>query len=168
MKYDPKIHHRRSIRLKEYDYSQYGYYFITICVQNKTCLFGNIINNEMKLNAAGKMVATKWQETTTKFKHVEMDDYVVMPNHFHAIIRTRAPGIKAHLGYIIGAFKSITTHEYINGVKNYNWRPFDKRLWQRNYYEYIIRHDLSLEDTRKYIIENPANWRKDKMFFEVN
>ncbi|MHB1177707.1 MAG: transposase [Daejeonella sp.] len=85
-KYNPNIHHRRSIRLKGYDYSRAGLYFITICVQNRKCLFGDIENGEMILNAAGKMANDEWRKIPERFSNVQLHEYVVMPNHFHAIM----------------------------------------------------------------------------------
>ncbi len=205
MKYNPTIHHRRSIRLKGYDYSQNGAYFITICVQNRESLFGEIIDGDMKLNDPGKMIDIQWNELKNRFKNIELDEYVIMPNHFHGIIsivndeifvgahvgaplvgaldgndggnsnagaggagikpaRTDRKNQNATIGDIIGAFKSIATHEYINGVKNNNWQSFDGKLWQRNYYEIIIRNENSLEKIRKYIRNNPRNWKSDKLF----
>src|SRR5215210_2961095 len=86
MKYNPEIHKRRSIRLKGYDYSQEGLYFITICVQNRKCLFGKIENDEMILNDAGQMVQTEWEKLTERFNNIELHEFVVMPNHFHGIL----------------------------------------------------------------------------------
>jgi putative transposase len=86
MKYNPEIHHRRSIRLKGYDYSQQGAYFITICTHNRECLFGKIVNGAMVLNDAGKMVEKWWYELNTKFPNIEPDAHITMPNHFHGII----------------------------------------------------------------------------------
>jgi len=146
--------HRRSIRLKGYDYSQNGAYFITICNQNRECLFGEIIGQKMILNDVGKMIDYQWNELQNKFNNIQLDEYIVMPNHFHGII----------IGKIIGAFKSITTHEYIKGVKKYNWPSFNNAIWQRNYYEHIIRHEESLNKIREYIINNPMNWINDEMY----
>jgi REP element-mobilizing transposase RayT len=185
------IHHRRSIRLKGYDYSQAGIYFITICIQKKNCLFGEILNGKILLNDAGKMVASTWIKMPKQFNFVVLDQYIVMPNHIHGIIiitNVRAPLVGAQnnhnrikyaeknnskkagtrpastfrLGSIIGAFKSITTLKYINGVKNDNWKPFNKKLWQRNYYEHIIRNEYELHNIRLYIINNPIKWEIDK------
>jgi len=86
MKYNPNIHHRRSIRLKDYDYSQPGAYFVTICVQNKKCFFGKITEIEMILNDAGKMLQQWWHELNNKFQFVNTDEYAVMPNHFHGVV----------------------------------------------------------------------------------
>src|SRR5712691_11815984 len=148
MKFDPQKHHRRSIRLKEYDYSQAGAYYVTIDMQNLECLFGEIVNYEMVLNEAGKMVNEQWNALLERFPNIELDVYQVMPNHFHGIIvvtenadtqNVVVQNKKPTLGDIIGAFKSITTNEYIDGVDNQNWLQFYKRLWQRNYYEHVIR-----------------------------
>lgn len=187
------IFHRKSIRLPKYDYSQNGAYFITLCTQNKECLFGKIANETMLINNAGTMIKSEWLELPNRFDHVELSEYVVMPNHFHGIIiletpqnkslNVGAPLVGAHqiieaptthgqpqgsplqsISNIIGAFKSITTHRYIQGVKKYQWPLFDKKLWQRNYYEHIIRNEESLNEIIDYIATNPMNWHKDSLF----
>jgi REP element-mobilizing transposase RayT len=186
MKFDPQKHHRRSIRLKEYDYSQAGAYYVTIDVQNRECLFGEIVDYEMILNEAGKMIDEQWNALLERFPDIELDVYQVMPNHFHGIVviigaplvgvpvletnnisenragTSPAPTKNPTLGDIIGAFKSITTHEYILGVDNKNWPQFYKRLWQRNYYEHVIRDEADLNRIRDYIQSNPANWDEDE------
>jgi REP element-mobilizing transposase RayT len=86
MKYNPDIHHRRSIRLTGYDYSQCGYYFITVCTQGRRCLFGEIKKGRLILNDAGKMIGHWWNELKNKYANIEIDEYVVMPNHCHGII----------------------------------------------------------------------------------
>jgi REP element-mobilizing transposase RayT len=138
MKLDPQKHHRRSIRLKDYDYSQAGAYYVTINVQNRECLFGEIVDYEMILNEAGKTIEEQWLTLLERFPNIELDFYQIMPNHSHGIIviveselgvKPRAGKSPAStLGDIVGAFKSITTHEYIQGVGNKNWRQFYKRL----------------------------------------
>jgi len=155
MKFDPEKHHRRSIRVPGYDYALGGGYFVTIVSQGRACLFGEIINGEMVLNDAGRMVQKIWEAIPTRFVGVELGAYVVMPNHFHPIVMINEPvgatlvvaqnvvaqnragtslaPTRPTLGDIIGAFKSITTHEYIQGVKESGWPPFDQKLWQRNY-----------------------------------
>ncbi len=157
--------------MKEYDYSQAGAYYVTINVQNRECLFGEIVNYEMVLNDAGKMIEEQWLALLERFPNIELDVYQVMPNHSHGIIvvieNMDAPLIavqykKPMLGDIVGAFKSITTHEYIKGVDNKNWPQFYKRLWQRNYYEHIIRDEADLNRIRDYIQSNPANWDEDE------
>ncbi|MEO8147743.1 MAG: transposase [Bacteroidia bacterium] len=87
MKYNPQIHHRKSIRLKGYDYSQAGMYFITICCHEKICRFGHILNNEMILNDAGKMVETEWLDLPNRFTNIQLHEFIVMPNHFHGILQ---------------------------------------------------------------------------------
>jgi len=171
MKFDPQKYHRHSIRLKEYDYSQAGAYFVTIVVQNRECRFGEIENREINLNEAGKMIVEQWNALPERFPNIELDVCQVMPNHFHGIVVITAPVVvtlvtphtKApKLGDVIGAFKSITTHEYILGVDNKNWPRFYKRLWQRNYYEHIIRNEADLKRIRNYIMSNSANWDEVK------
>jgi REP element-mobilizing transposase RayT len=278
MPYDPTRHHRRSIRLKGYDYSQAGAYFITICTQDRACLFGKVVNGEMQLNDAGRMVLAEWNMLPERFPHVVLDAFVVMPNHVHGIVvitnpatddtATTAPTIVGTglvpvpnagtmgavpnagamgaapdagtmgtvpdagamgavpdagtmgavpdagamgaapdagtmgavpdagtmgaapndgmmgavpnagattrvaptvgdivaptVGDIVGAFKSRVTVEYIRGVKTSGWPPFRGRLWQRNYYEHIIRNERALNAIRQYIIENPRRWQMDR------
>ena len=208
---------RRSIRLKGYDYSQAGLYFITICVKNRECLFGEIKEGEMILNDAGEMVKTQWLALPKRFKNIQLYEYVVMPNHFHAILEiipdadaNAAADVRAdpcvcpnnavraypnvcpnnanqnvcpnnimrnsgkpkitgeHVGsplhVMVQWFKTMTTNEYIRGVKNHNWKRFNGKLWQRNYWEHIIRNDKSYNIISDYIIDNPIKWKKDKFF----
>ena len=199
MPYNPNIHHRRSIRLKGYDYSQAGLYFITICIQDRECFFGNIVNGEMILNDAGKMADNEWGKIPDRFINVQLHEHIVMPNHFHAIMEivgatlvvapdgttvapvgtTVAPGNEIvgnengqpqgiaptkpkTVGDIVGAFQSIVTVEYIRGVKQLDWPPFNGKLWQRNYWEHIIRDEQSYHRISNYIINNPNNWKGDK------
>ncbi len=186
MKFNPGIHKRRSIRLKGYDYSQAGLYFMTICVQNKECLFGKVENDAMVLNKAGRMIAKEWLAIPNRFPTIELHDYILMPNHFHAILeiidltdignqiintnpiqksdQLPMPNNHKTIGDMIDAFKSITTVNYIRGVKNLNWQPFDGRLWQRNYYEHIIRNQTSYDNIADYIITNPAKWQDDQLY----
>ena len=190
MAYNPEIHKRKSIRLKGYDYSQAGLYFITICCQNRICRFGEIENDEMILNDAGKMIETEWMNLKNRFPNIELNEFVVMPNHFHGILEIVgatlldttipaennltetgqpqgiAPTTKT-VGDMMDAFKSITTVEYIRGVKNSGWKPFDGKLWQRNYYEHIIRNEQSYHNISNYIINNPAKWQEDKFYENV-
>jgi len=175
-KYDPNIHHRRSIRIPGYDYSQDGWYFVTICTQNRKYMFGEIVKDQMRLNNAGFIVKTWWQKVTNKFLSVQTDEYVVMPNHFHGIINIvganpcSRPTLFDHpdadevdgLGDIVNWFKTMTTNQYIRGVKEKSWPPFPGRLWQRNYYEHIIRSEDELNHFRCYVSDNPANWLTDK------
>ena len=271
--YNPDIHHRQSIRLKGYDYASKGLYFVTICTQNRDCLFGVIENDVMLLNDAGRMVERWYWETQDKFPDIVCREMVVMPNHFHCIwenvgadsrtpvgahLRVRPSilnmrpsilnvhpddemrvrpsimenvelhgiGMGAHgfdggehgfdggehgfdrgaqnnmgtdicgdgdvkgahigapirvengilddsncventespLSAVVRWFKTMSTNEYIRGVKQLGWPPFDRKLWQRNYYEHIVRDDTSLRAIAHYIANNPARWSDDKFF----
>ncbi len=169
MTYGPHIHHRRSIRLPGYDYTAAGGYFITICTQHRECLFGEVVNGEMRLNEAGTMVAECWQWLPTQYPQVEIDVWVVMPNHFHGILfiadagrggsRT-APTIQTRekpLGRLIGAFKTVSTKR-LNLLRHTPGMP----LWQRNYYEHIIRNEDDLNAICHYIANNPLRWAEDE------
>jgi len=156
MKFNPDIHKRKSIRLKEYDYSENGYFFVTICTQNKQCLFGSISDGKMTLNQAGEMISKEWKELKKRFNSIILDEYIIMPNHIHAVLALRNVGAipcgcpetidKKRLGDIIGAYKSMTTNEYIRNINQSNWALFEKKLWQRNYHERIIRNDKELTE----------------------
>lgn len=181
MPYDPDIHHRRSIRLKGYNYSEAGAYFVTVCAHNRECLFGEIVDGEMRLSDAGRMVKQCWNDITIHFPYVGLDEFVVMPNHVHGIIvivgaqfiepincdetnrnkehgtikqgaMNRAPTV----GEIVRAFKARCTHA-INQIHNTPGHP----VWQRNYYEHIIRNEDEMNRIRQYIICNPAKWAED-------
>jgi REP element-mobilizing transposase RayT len=156
-RYDPDKHHRRSIRLRGFDYSTSGAYFITIGTRHHARLFGQIANGAMHLNAAGAMVEQQWQGLSLRFPSITLDILVVMPDHTHAIVWLHGdPSIT--LGTVIGAFKSLTTNAYIAGVREQGWPTFDRRLWERDYYEHIVRNEESLARIRTYIEQNPARW----------
>jgi len=255
--YNPAIHHRRSIRLKGYDYSMQGLFFVTICVENRKCLFGEIISNHMLLNEAGTMIEKWYHALEQKFPTIKCHEHIVMPNHFHCIIEnTGAAGANPcvrpiavgadqcvrpngavganpcvppneksvganpcvhpneaavganpcvrpndeaaganpcvrpneeqirgvpqiqtgghigppqqssqhspqQLGGIIQWFKTMSTNEYIRKVKSAKWPQFSGRLWQRNYWEHIIRSEKSFNRIAEYINDNPSNWQTD-------
>ena len=186
VKYNPDRHYRHSIRLRGYDYSKVGLYFVTICTQHRQPLFGSITNGNMILNDAGCMVEMQWRELLIRFDGiVRLHEYIVMPNHFHGIIemvganpcgrplvqddkydqlsKTTTP--TSHIGNIIGAFKSITTSKYIQNVKKNDWKPFEQRIWQRNYYEHIIRDESAYLHIANYIQTNPERWIDDCYHF---
>jgi REP element-mobilizing transposase RayT len=238
----PEIQRRCSIRLKTFDYSLPGMYFVTVCVQNRECLLGDISGPDMRLNESGSMVKGVWHGLPERFPNLDLDAFVVMPNHIHGILtlgsmddeqggskcrqeaNTRfAPTVPTQytddgrgepcvrpeissqndfqkhqqtcgvwgdqgkrgdhpdyrvvskpagtligtVGRIIQAFKSISTHQYINGVKKTGWPPFQDRLWQRNYYEHVIRNDVELNRIREYIHGNPSQWNSDDLFVET-
>lgn len=241
MKYNPEKHHRRSIRLKGYDYSQAGGYFLTFVTKNRECLFGDVVNGEMVLTEFGKMVSVEWEKSQQIRKEIVLDEFVVMPNHLHAVVfiigtdssdnhvgahgcaplppaneirncrneifkrahdraplradnetdncgdaiweraHSRAPlrygseteicELERHMreqrrvslfrppksiSSMVAGFKSIvTTHININ--RNTPRVP----VWQRNYYEHIIRDEQELNNIREYIVTNPLRWELD-------
>ena len=182
MTYSPEKHHRRSIRLPGYDYSRNGAYFITICTQSRECRFGEIVNEVMQLNDAGRIVADAWAWLGQQYDHVVMDEWVVMPNHLHGIIvivddcrggsetkctggsetkctggsRTAPTEPRKPLGRLIGAYKTVSTKRI-----NEKHQTPGEQLWQRNYHERIIRNANELHRIRQYIIDNPAQWDRD-------
>lgn len=178
-------HRRRSIRLKDYDYTQHGAYFVTICAHERRCIFGQVVDDSMMLNEWGQIVADEWEQTAIVRPNVELDAFVVMPNHVHGIIvivndgdsvgaqciaplqnapkRGVTPNnvIPNSLGAIVRGFKSAVTRT-INRLPN----PPDHPIWQRNYYEHIIRNEESLNMIRSYVATNPAKWAEDKLFVQ--
>lgn len=246
-------HRRKNIRLQGYDYAHAGLYFLTIVVQNRLHLFGKVINGEMILNDAGRMVEKWYREIENKYPDKRCREMVVMPNHMHCIIEnmrmdnvpstdtnvgemgmdTHVTGTDTHVGVplrghpehghpehghpkhghsmhehpehehstsdghsqpndtiqnyqtdqrpaiddrygihnkkhgatigdVMDWFKTMTTNEYIRGVKNIGWRRFDDKVWQRNYYDHIIRDWQDDVRISTYIIDNPAKWERDK------
>lgn len=166
MTFNPDIHHRRSIRLKHYDYSQAGTYFVTICTHNKECLFGDVRNGEMLLNECGQFAWKGWEWLANQYEYTDIDEFVIMPNHLHGILiindcaggsltaRTSKP-----LGSLIGAYKTVSSKQ-INLIRN---TP-GISVWQRNYYEHIIRSEQEMNKIREYIINNPLNWESDENY----
>ena len=176
MPFDPARHRRRSIRLRGYDYSLAGAYFVTICTQRRARLFGRVINGEMMLSEAGRMVVATWNGLPEHYYNVELDAFIVMPEHVHGIVVLNAgvavvgaavavvgAGFKpaptataaAHrhrhgLSEIIRAFKTFSARR-INSFRNLPGHA----VWQRNYYEHIIRNAAALNRIRRYIENNP-------------
>lgn len=193
MVFDSKIHHRRSIRLKEYDYSQNGAYFVTICTRDSACLFGEVINGVVYLNDAGNIVHTVWDDLPNHYDGIVLDAFVAMPNHVHGIIiitnsiradRTERAGsawaglkpVPTNDGneyaFSVGAgLQPAHPHklsEIIRGLKTFSARRINQTretpgvpVWQRNYYEHIIRNDESLVRIQEYIANNPMQWHED-------
>jgi putative transposase len=179
MEFDFNKRSRRSIRLKGFDYSSPGKYYLTICTLNRDCLLGEIHEGKMILSAAGKIVHNEWLRTPMVRPGIGLDAFVIMPNHLHGIVSIRirkgdpagrpgknddenrasqrgAPTLKPNtIGAIIGQFKSIST----KGIRESVCPGF---YWQRNYYEHIIRDKSELSQIRKYILENPSYWNQDQ------
>lgn len=167
------LHHRHSIRLPGYNYSRSGVYFVTLCVQNGVCLFGEIADGEMILNSLGMLASEEWLKSAEIRPGVGLDDFVVMPNHFHGIVvlpsQATDPNRQgAHccaplqrrprsLGSLVAEFKAITTKR----INELHQAP-GTRIWQRNFHDRVIRDDGELIRIRNYIISNPLNWLKDE------
>jgi len=157
MTFNPDIHHRRSIRLRDYDYTSAGAYFVTICTQGKECLFGRIDGEVMVANDAGWLVESVWYSLSERFSGTELDAFVIMPNHVHFIVFLVGTSSPPTLGSVVRAFKSISAIE-VNRVLGRQGQP----LWQRNYYERVVRDDGELHGFREYIQHNPVCWAEDE------
>ena len=180
MKYDPDKHHRRSIRLQGYDYTQAGAYFITICVQYRECVLGDIVNGEIHLSEWGQVVQTEWDQLPRRFPNIETDAFAIMPNHIHGIVMIpgrwgtagrapthRAPTVTVErfgqplpgsIPTIVRSFKSAITKR-INALRGTPGVPF----WQRNYWEHVVRDENDLNRIRQYIENNPLRWHEDQL-----
>jgi REP element-mobilizing transposase RayT len=169
---------RKVIRLKNYDYSQSGLYFITICAQDKKCLFGYIINGKMFYNKIGNIVLTYLLEIPNHFPNVKIHDNIIMPNHLHFILEidnyepTKIEDIKLIDTNAGGCYpplqaphiNSRNVSSIIRGFKQGVFKQFKKSIFQRGFYEHIIRSDESLENIQGYIYNNPMNWELDKLY----
>jgi REP element-mobilizing transposase RayT len=198
MPYNPDIHHRRNIRLKGYDYSQAGMYFVTICVQNRQCLFGKISDSSMVLNDAGKIAYDEWMKTPDLRSNVQLGAFVVMPNHVHGIIiisnsdagrgvlhtpNNDTPNERTVLLHtpnditpndITQINKGVcdtplrspsnTVGAIVRGYKSAVSKQLGYSIWQRNFYEIIIRNEQSFQYIENYIINNPVKWNNDKFY----
>jgi putative transposase len=159
---------RKSPRLSDYDYSQGGAYFVTVCIKGRECLLGKVVEGILHLNDAGEIVGKWWVKLASRFHSTQVDSfYVVMPNHFHGIIiKSDEPLEGGHLGpplqKMVQWFKTMSTNEYIHGIKEYGWPPFKGNLWQRSFYEHVIRNAESLNRIREYIATNPQRWDLDR------
>ena len=190
MRYNPARHHRRSIRLRGWDYASPGAYFVTLCIEDRerpltgriTRLFGDIVNGEMRLNEFGRIVADTWDDLPNHFPTVVLDAFVVMPNHAHGIIVLTENNVD---GSIVGADlvgaelnsaptnatakpKRYTLGQIIQCLKTFSARRINSSrrtprmpVWQRNYHEHIIRNDDEMNRIRQYITDNPRKWESD-------
>jgi len=149
---------RKSLRLSTYDYSNAGYYFVTICTYEQECFFGEIVEEGMHLNSAGQMIASVWGNIPRRLNQIGLDSFIVMPNHIHGII-VLEKGVA--LSRVIQAFKSISTNEYIRGVRRQGWKKFNYNLWQRSFYDHVIRNEKDLLRVQEYISNNPLQWAID-------
>ena len=176
MNYNPQIHQRRSIRLPGFDYTEPGAYFVTICAYGRECLFGKVAYGDVVLNHLGRLAHEEWTYTEVIRPDVQLDEFVIMPNHIHGIIAIQrsSRSVGAHgraplpsggaflqrpprsLGSFLAGFKSAATKR-INAFRRSPGQP----VWQRNYYEHVIRDDRDLDRIRRYIRDNPAKWAED-------
>jgi putative transposase len=188
--YNPLKHHRRSIRLKGFDYSQSGLYFITICCQNMISRFGEVQNGRMILNQFGEIAHHEWEKTPEIRNNIALGEFIIMPNHMHGIIQildtgelhsplekksecdspsgkkgechspqrdSPLSGPSNNIGAVVRGYKSAVTRQI-------SLLGFTQKLWLRNYYEHIIRDELSHQRISNYIKNNPSNWKKDKFY----
>jgi len=154
---------RKSPRLKDYDYSLNGAYFITICTQHRISYFGHIHEQVMHLNPVGEMVQEIWNRIGERFPAIECDLSVVMPNHIHGILVISQEN-KNNIIDAVQWFKSLTTNLYGKGVRENGWRVYKGKLWQRSFNDHIIRSEVALNELRKYVLYNPAMWERDDLF----
>jgi REP element-mobilizing transposase RayT len=173
MKFNPDIHHRRSIRLKNFDYSRDGAYFVTLCTFDRGCHFE-------RFGQLRQIVEAQWYSLPARFPGVALDEFVIMPNHFHGIIvlssvscenphfmhsRSGHPqGVPLQnpkIGDIVGAFKSLCVNEWLKIITSENINTTGK-FWQHNYYEHVIRNDVEMDRIRQYIADNPQRWALDR------
>lgn len=164
---------------------------MTVCTHDRMCLFGDVVDGKMRLNDAGLMINNVWNEIPKWYPGVDIDEYAVMPNHFHGIVilknydvgappcgrpeprdtimihgQARGPAPttvkRLTLSDVIHRFKSLTTNKYIHGVKQFQWKPFHRALWQRTFHDRIIRNETELHTIREYIMNNPLQWEYDE------
>ncbi len=192
MTYNPNIHNRMSHRLQGYDYSQCGAYFITICTYKKEHLFGEILDAEIKLNLIGQYAYQQWKQIPLRFENVDLGEFVIMPNHIHAIIvkNTRwdegaenesadakrwpyfdPSCLQEHQptqpnGTISGSIGAIIQNYKSGTTRKIKSLPGKNNLkiWQANYYDHIIRDEKDYDRIKDYICNNPINWEKDELF----
>ena len=156
MSYDPGVHHRRSIRLKGYDYSQQGAYFVTVCTQERQCVLGDVDGGKAILRGVGQIVQEKWHDLVERFPGIGLGAFVAMPNHIHGIVIIRMAGADGPpLGEIMRTFRAASTHH----IRQAAMPAF---AWQRGYRERVIRNQAEYDATERYIVYNPRSWGEDE------
>jgi len=191
MTFNPEIHHRHSIRLPNFDYSRPGYYFVTLCAYHRECIFGDVEKNKIVLNDMGTLIKKNWHDLPVHFPGIGLDQMVVMPNHLHGIIIIldhRRGGVDPPLGIILPHDDATTAGAIIRGAitaplhkgktlgqmiawfkyestkeinRNMTGNP-EMKIWQRNFFDRIIRDDEELNRIRNYIVMNPETWEQDE------
>lgn len=174
--------HRHSLRFKDYDYTQAGAYFVTICTKNHQCIFGEIQQGRMQLNATGRLAAAQWQQLPNRFTDLDLGEWVVMPNHIHGILVITGMGEASldiesgdagYLSWDASPLRPVGTMPGSLAAIIQNYKSISSRrisaqdeklkglIWQRNYYEHVIRNERELRAISEYIQTNPQNWQKD-------
>jgi REP element-mobilizing transposase RayT len=196
MPFNPNIHHRQSVRLRGFDYAKEGFYFVTICVQNRVCLFGDVQNKSMILNQYGEIAHRKWEQLPQHWPHIKLGAFQIMPNHLHGIIILERPATEdavgmetqlskacdpAHedarfsqiqwatrptLGQIVGAYKSLVANECLKWQKENQPDLWLEQVWQRGFHEKVISTTEALDNISRYILRNPQDWQNDQFFAE--
>ena len=164
MENETKLPERKLLRLQNYDYSTAGAYFITVCTKDRKMLFSPVGADSI----SARMVERTFLETIARYHGVDSPIYVVMPNHFHAIITIRRADMESAptVSEIVQSFKRHSTVAYIQMVKEGLLPPFDKKIWQRSFYDHVIRNKEDYEETVRYIAENPLKWTYDELYRE--
>jgi REP element-mobilizing transposase RayT len=161
MAFDKTRHHRRSIRWHRWNYAGQGTYFITTCSRNREHLFGRIEDGSMILSQIGQMIENTWLNLPSRFPSVDLDEFQVMPNHFHGILALRGED-DVPLGNVMKVFKSLAFRAHYDFLKDTGTLQFtEARIWQRNYWDHVVRDEQDLQKCRNYILNNPANWQGD-------
>lgn len=163
-----RIHVTSRRRLRAQDYSEPGYYFLTICIRDWSHRLGSVVNGEFQPTGAGEMVAKVWKQAPLRFPGAQLDVHCAMPNHFHRIVgigtgHSDEPPFPTVIA-IMDWFKSVTTVEYIRGVKQAGWPAFVKHLWLEGHYDRVMRNEEELLRVREYVVNNPITWQKDNFY----
>ena len=163
---------RKPNRLTGYDYSSPGYYFVTICTFQKRYYLADSVDGKIQLKKAGQYCLDLWQALPERFNDIETDAFIIMPNHIHGIIYFKpSPETQSQQGYqslvvlgtVIGAYKSLVSFQFSKWVQNH-YSCYPPKIWQRSFYDHVIRNEKSLDAIRNYIDSNPLNWEKDPLF----
>ncbi len=155
MTYVEKGFRKNTLRLQGYDYTQAGYYFVTICTRERQCFFGKVAESGVNLNEAGLVIQSIWNDLPRRFPAAALDEYIIMPNHIHGIIilkgESGAVNAAPELGQVIRTFKAVAAHMIrISSASKFSW--------QDRYYDHVIREDKDLDRIRQYIVDNPVRW----------
>lgn len=161
--------HRRSIRLKGYDYSQPGAYFVTICSYNREPIFGKIVDGEMALNRYGRIVSADWHNLPKRHPHIDLGAFIAMPNHVHGIVVIKDALVRVDSRLVSGTARRKPLPEIVRGFKTFSSRRVNRArrvvgipVWQRNYWEHVIRNQEAFNRIHEYILTNPKRWLLDR------